>query len=93
MNSMLLHFGDTMDPDEVKAPKEPDDWVKPPPKTEKGEPTFDKVDNPGGWISFSYLPVFTSGAQGGQYKAHFLPYGCQPVLPNGDKSTIRTYGG
>ena len=29
MNSMLLLLGDTMDPDEVKVPKSPYDWVDP----------------------------------------------------------------
>ena len=45
---MLLRVGDTMDPDEVKVPKAPYVWVEPTPKTAKGEPTFDKVYNPGG---------------------------------------------
>ena len=62
---MLLHDGDTMNPDEVKVPKAPDDWVEPAPNTAKGEPTFDKVDNPGGWSSFSCRPLFAYGAQGG----------------------------
>ena len=46
MNYVLLHAGDTIDPDEVKVPKSPDDWVQPTPNTEKVEPTFDKVDIP-----------------------------------------------
>ena len=58
VNSMLLHVGDTMDPDELKLPKTSDGWVNPDTKTVKGEPAFDKLDNPGGFSSFSYLPVF-----------------------------------
>ena len=36
MNSMLLHVGETMDPDEVKVPKPPNYWVEPAPNTAKG---------------------------------------------------------
>ena len=53
MNSVLPHFGDTMDPDEVKVPKPPDDWVNPSPNTANGGATFEKVDNLGVWSSFS----------------------------------------
>ena len=53
MNSVFLHVGYTMHPDEVKVPKAPDDWVDPPKNTGKGEPNFDKVYNPGIWSSFS----------------------------------------
>ena len=66
MKSALLRVGDTMKPDEVKVPKAPYVWVEPPPKTAKGEPTFDKVYNPGGWSSFSYRPVFMYVLQGVQ---------------------------
>ena len=71
MKFVLLHVGETMDPDEVKVPKSPYDQVDPPPNTSKGGANFDKMDNPGGWSSFSYHPVFASGSQAGQYKAHF----------------------
>ena len=57
---MFLHVGDTMDPDEVKFPKAPDNRVYPDPNTEKGEPTFIKLYGPGGWSSFSYHPVLSS---------------------------------
>ena len=66
MNSVLIHVGYTMKPYEVKVLKAPDDWVEHDPKTAKGEPTFDKLDNPGGWSSFSYRLIFVSGSQGGQ---------------------------
>ena len=46
MNSMLLHVGDTMDPNKVKVPKTPYYWVDPPPNTSKRGDTFEKVDNP-----------------------------------------------
>ena len=36
MTSVLLHFGYTMDPYEIKSPKAPDYWVDPPPKKAKG---------------------------------------------------------
>ena len=39
----LLNVGFTMDPDEVKVPKAPYDWVDPATNTTKWEPTFDKV--------------------------------------------------
>ena len=48
MNSMLINVGETMEPEEVKVPKAPYDWVDPAPKTAKGEPTFNEVDNPYG---------------------------------------------
>ena len=80
MNSVLLHGGDNMVPDEVKVPKAPDDWVYPPPNIENGEPNCDKVDDPWVWITLYYLPVLSSGAQGGQYKYHCLPSRCQPVF-------------
>ena len=93
MNSMFLHVGDTMHPDEVKVPKAPDDWVEPPTNTGKGELNFDKVYNPGIWSSFSYRPAFASGSQGGQYNFHCLPDVCQPVPPNEDDDAILTHGG
>ena len=82
MNSVLLHTGHNMYPDEVKVPKSPDDWVDPATNTSKGDPTFEKVENPGRWSSFSYRPVFDSGAQRLQYNSRCLPYGCHPVPPN-----------
>ena len=36
MKSVLIHVGETMDPDEVKVPKPLDDWVGPYPNTSKG---------------------------------------------------------
>ena len=93
MNYALIHVGYTMEPDEVKVPKELDDWFDTAPKKSEGGTTFGKVDNPGGWIIFSYRPLFASGAQGGKYKANYLPYGCHPVPPNEDDYSIRAHGG
>ena len=63
MKSLLLHVEYTMDPDRVKVSKPPDEWVDPDLNTEEWEPTFDKVDNPGRWSSFSYRPLFTYVSQ------------------------------
>ena len=63
MNYVLLHVGDTIDPDKVKFPKPLYDWVDPAPNTSKGGSTFNKVENPGGLSRFSYRPVFASGSQ------------------------------
>ena len=93
MNYMLLRVGDTFDPDEVKIPKAPYDWVGPDPNTSSGEPNFDLVDNPGICSSLSCHPVFASGAKGSQYKANCLPSGCHPVFPNEDGAGILTHGG
>ena len=82
-----------MDPYEFKVPKPTDEWVDPATNTAKGGDTFGKVDNPGGWSSFSYRPAFVSGEQGGQYKFCFVTDGCQPVPPNEDDSEIFTHGG
>ena len=55
-----------MDPNEVKVPKPPNDWVDPDTNTAKGGHNLEKQDNPDGWSSFFYHPVFTSGSQGNQ---------------------------
>ena len=47
MNYVLLHVVDTMDPDEVNVTKSPDEQVEPAPNTQKGKPTFDKLEKPG----------------------------------------------
>ena len=59
----------------------------------KGGGNFYKLDNPGGWSRLSYRPVFAYGAQGGQYKAHCFPAGCQSVMPNEYDTAIFSYGG
>ena len=60
LNFLLLNAGDTMDPDEVKVTKAPDDWVDVAPNTAKREPNFDKVDSPDKWSILSYRHEFTS---------------------------------
>ena len=55
--------------------------------------TFDKVENPGGFSSFYFCPVFASVEQGGQYKAHGIPFDCQSIPPNEDNNAISTQGG
>ena len=52
MKYVLIRVGDTIDPDEVKVSKSPDDWVDPTPNTSKGLPNFYKVYKPVGWIVF-----------------------------------------
>jgi len=42
-----------------KKPAAPDKWKPNKPRTKAGEPsTFAAVDNPGGWLSFTYRPYF-----------------------------------
>ena len=82
MKSVFICVGDTMGPDEVKVTKPLDYWVEPAPNTTIGGPSFDKVDNPGGWNRFSYFPSFLYGAQGGHFKFHFIPSGCQTIFQN-----------
>ena len=60
---MLLHVGDTMDPDEFNIPKVPYYWVGPATNTPR-EPNFDLVDNPGRWSSLSHQPIFAYVAKG-----------------------------
>ena len=58
MKYVLLCVADNLEPDEVKVPKAPYEWVEPDLNKEKGEPTFDKVDNRGRWSSISHRPIF-----------------------------------
>ena len=46
LNSVLLHVGCNMDPDEVKVPKPSDEWFDPNLSTSKLGDTFKKVENP-----------------------------------------------
>ena len=80
-----------MDPDEVKVLKAPDDWVDPAPNTAKQGANFDKFYNSRRCIRFSYRLAFSSGAQGGQYKARCLPDVYRLVIPNEEKSSIHTH--
>ena len=45
-------------PKDIKIHNVPDDWTDPAPATEKNEPPFDLIDNPGNWSSYAFRPVF-----------------------------------
>lgn len=59
--------------------KVPDDYAPLQPKPKKGEPTFNKVDNPGKWHGYS----FRYNARRA-YEYHCLPSGATPVPKNDD---------
>ena len=60
-------------------PCAPDDWKPNEPKPQKGEPeSFDNVDNPGGWSTYSYQAAFEQ-KKGKKYVQHQLPTGVVPV--------------
>jgi hypothetical protein len=66
---------------EILMPSAPSDWTAPIPKAEKGEPTFESVDNPGEWPQFTYCPKFQkTGTK--NYAHHSLPTGARPVPVN-----------
>jgi hypothetical protein len=69
---------------EIAVPKPPDDWVPDVPKTDRNEPLFAAVDNPGFWSQFTFRPKFAkkSAKEAGAYAHHTLPTGCRPVPPN-----------
>jgi hypothetical protein len=54
----------------------------------EGEPHFDEVDNPGGWTSFTFRPIFEKG----KYVSHAMPAGATPV-PMDNVSGKRKPGG
>ena len=49
----------------VKIPGSPNDWSPPPAKTEKVEPQFELIGNPGGWSSFTFRSEFDKGRPAG----------------------------
>ena len=71
-------------PKNMKIPCVPDDWTDPAPATEKNEPPFDLVDNPGNWSSYAFRPVFKKENGASVYKHHCLPTGCIPIEENDD---------
>ena len=71
-------------PKNIKIHNVPDDWTDPAPATEKMEPPFDLVDNPGNWSSYAFRPVFKKENGTSVYKHHCLPTGCIPVEENDD---------
>ena len=46
----------------AKIPGASDDWRPPPAKTEKGEPQFEIINNPGEWSSLTLCPEFIMGS-------------------------------
>jgi hypothetical protein len=60
-------------------PYAPADWT-PTVNTNKGEPLFKDVDNPGGWSSYTFRPMFEP--RGGKYICHAMPAGTVPVPIN-----------
>ena len=69
---------------EISVPEPPDDWVPDAPKTDRNEPLFAVVDNPGLWSQFTFRPKFAkkTSKEAGAYAHHTLPTGCRPVPPN-----------
>jgi hypothetical protein len=57
----------------------PDDWNLTVNRN-KGEPLFQDVDNPGGWSSYSFRPMFEP--RSGKYICHAMPAGAVPVPIN-----------
>jgi len=81
-NMVILSSGtEKFNPEQLKIHCVPDDWEDPPAKTEKKEPEFKEIDNPGGWSSFSFRPVYKKekNDDAKMYKYHSLPTGCVPV--------------
>jgi hypothetical protein len=56
-------------------PYAPTDW-SPMVNANKGEPLFQDVDNPGGWSSYTFRPMFEP--RGGKYIFHAMPAGTVP---------------
>ena len=56
-NSVLLHIGDTMEPDEVNLPKPPDDCVEPDTNKAKRGNTFQKSGQPRR-MYYILLPIY-----------------------------------
>ena len=72
---------------EVSMPTVPSDWIPPMAKVEKGEPTFENVDNPGKWSEFTYRSKFLkTGTK--NYAHHSLPTGARPVPINADGKRV-----
>jgi hypothetical protein len=72
---------------DLSMPGVPENWVRAVPKLNKGEPaTFEEIDNPGRWCSFTFRPEFASS--GGAYTKHTLSTGATPVGkgPDGKRS-------
>jgi len=57
-------------------PGQPEEW-NPRVNSSRREPPMDDVDNPGGWSSFTYRPMFQ--AKAGKYIGHAMPAGATAV--------------
>ena len=58
-NMVLLSSGtEKFNPEKLKIHCVPDDCEDPLANIEKKEPEFKEIDNPGGWSSFSFRPVY-----------------------------------
>ena len=53
--SVVLSQGEMEAIHNAKIPGAPDDWIPLPAKTEKGEPQFERIDNPSGLVKFHVL--------------------------------------
>ena len=70
-------------------PAPPETWTTHQAKTEKGEPEFKDVDNPGNWSAYTFRPTFDLKKR---YVHHCMPAGAVPV-PVNDKTGKREVGG
>lgn len=66
----------------------PKDWKERKRNAQKGEPEFNKVDNPGNWSSFAFQPRFARA--NGKHVRHALPAGAEPVPE--DDNGVRKVG-
>ena len=89
---VVLSLGEMEAIHNVKIPRSPNDWSHPPAKTEKGEPQFELIDNPGGWSSFTFRPEFDKGIPAdSQYTVHTLPTSATTV-PKGENGQRKCGG-
>ena len=62
----------------LKVPGMPPNWKPKACASEKGEPEFEDIDNPGNWSKYTFRSEFDAK---GKYKHHCLPTGAMPVPP------------
>ncbi len=63
------------------AQSAPDDW-NPTVNINRGAPRFEDVDNPGGWSTYTFRPMFEP--RGGKYICHAMLAGAVPVPINAE---------
>ena len=71
-------------------PQMPPNWKPTTINSAWGEPTFDKVDNPGGWSAYTYQPVFNKEKK--KYLFHAMPSGAT-VVPKDTQTGKRELNG